>query len=151
MMEVCRVCFSLFLVGYALLDIIGSHIWSISSCLLIDIKNYKYIENNLEQKEDIEILVNILQRSNYPKNEIHHIIKDTLSRNNNQHPNNKIENDQEQFTHTLTLFYTSEIEILKRKLKKFQIKLMYSYPKKLQTQINPNKKATSNSVIYQIE
>ena len=79
--------------------------------------------------------MNILQRSNYPKNEIHHIIKDTLSRNNNQHPNNKIENDPEQFTYTLTLSYTSEIEILKRKLKRISNQINVFIPEKI---TNPN-------------
>ena len=86
-------------------------------------------KNNLEQ-EDIKTLINILQRSDYPKKEIQHIIKDTLSRNNNQQPSNKIKKETESLTYTLTLPYTPGIEILKRKLKKLKIKLMYSYPKK---------------------
>ncbi|CAF3247150.1 unnamed protein product [Rotaria sp. Silwood2] len=105
--------------------------------------------NNLEQKEDIKKLVDILKNSDYPEKEIHRIIKTTLSINNNTIP--PATKDTDEIKYSITLPYTPGIEILKRKLKKLQINLFYSYPNKLQAHVNSSIKTKTNSVIYQIE
>ncbi|CAF4232919.1 unnamed protein product, partial [Rotaria magnacalcarata] len=59
--------------------------------------------------------------------------------------------NNDEFICSLTLPYVPGIEVLKRRLeKKLKIKLLFSYPYKLQSQFNQSLKVPSKSVIYQI-
>jgi hypothetical protein len=106
-------------------------------------------KNNIEQKEDIERLMQILRRSDYPEKEIQQLIKTTLSTTNSQ--TSPPERKTEELKYSITLPYTPGMEVLKRKLKKLQIQLYYSYPNKLHSYLNSSTQTKTNSVVYQIK
>ncbi|CAF1126020.1 unnamed protein product [Adineta steineri] len=101
-----------------------------------------------EQKDDLEKLKIMLLNSNYPPNEIEHLIKQTCQEFNNPKEKTKKKNDMK---YILCLPYVRGIEVLKRKLEKLKIQLYFSYPNKLQSSFNQSLKTQSKSIIYQIQ
>ena len=104
-----------------------------------------------EQKEDIKKLRNLLSKSNYSSHIIEKHIKNTI--NNQQTKKQKEEKlnpKQQEYKYTITIPYIKGVEVLKRKLNEINIKVFFSYPNKLQTQLTNNLKQNSKSNIYQI-
>ncbi|CAF1545313.1 unnamed protein product [Adineta ricciae] len=101
-----------------------------------------------DQIEDLETLKKMLQNSNYPIKEIDYLIQNACQKFEQKSTNTKKDDDTE---FTLSLPYVKGIEVLKRKLEKWKIKLYFSYPNKLQSSFNQSMKAQSKSVVYQIQ
>lgn len=58
---------------------------------------------------------------------------------------------KEENKYILTLPYVNGIVVLKRKLEKYQVKVYFSYPQKLQSSCTSSMKSISRSNIYQIQ
>ncbi|CAF0966041.1 unnamed protein product [Rotaria sordida] len=115
-------------------------------------------KNKDQQKEDLEKLKLMLIKSKYPRDKIQKSIQDILRSiindnniNNNQIPTTNKKEKEGKFLYSITLPYIPRIEILKRNLKKLNVKLYSSYPNKMNSLFNNNIKPTSKSIIYQIE
>ena len=117
-------------------------------------------KNTQQQNEDLGKLHDMLYKSKYPKHLIESTIQQVLKQNINKNKNNPTttteiiqpENKKNDNTYfNLTLPYVPGIEVLKRKLIKLNIKLYFSYPKKLQCLTTSNIKPSEKSIIYQIE
>ena len=105
-------------------------------------------QNKTEQTEDLNKLTEILRNSNYPIQEIQNMIKTTQTEMKYEVETTQ---NKEEFKYFITLPYTPEIEVLKRKLKGIKIQLFFSYPKKLQSYLNTSLIPTTNSVIYHMK
>ena len=113
-------------------------------------------KNNEQQKEDLKPISDMLIKSKYPRYLINNVIKIYLKQANNNilsntdasqsSENNKNKSD---IKYTLTLPYVNGIEVLKCKLEKLNIKLYFSYPKKLNPLLTSTIKPQLKSVVYQ--
>jgi hypothetical protein len=106
-------------------------------------------KNPIEQIEDLEKLKEMLLNSEFPQKEINKQIETTLKKLSN---NSELEQkeEKEQMEYSICLPYVPGIEVLRRKLKKYKIKLYFSYQNKLQSLCTQTMKPESKSNIYQI-
>ena len=115
-------------------------------------------KNNEQQKEDLKTISDMLIKSKYPRHLVDNIIKTCLKQANDNilsstgasqsSENDKNKND---IKYTLTLPYVNGMEVLKRKLEKLNIKLYFSYPKKLNSLLTSTIKPQPKSIVYQIQ
>ncbi|CAF0943668.1 unnamed protein product [Didymodactylos carnosus] len=101
-----------------------------------------------EQKEDLEILKQMLLNSKYPVKQVEKLVQEACQSGNGNSNSLKKTDD---FKFSLSLPYVPGIEVLKRRLEKLKVKLYFSYPSKLQSHFNRNLKTPSRAVIYQIQ
>ena len=110
-----------------------------------------------QQQQDLDTLRQMLLKSKYPKCLIESTILSCLKqqKTNTITPrttsNQYNESKNSQMEYYLSLPYTPGMEVLKRRLEKFKIKLYFSYPKKLYSLVTTNNKPQPKSVIYQID
>ncbi|CAF1156358.1 unnamed protein product [Didymodactylos carnosus] len=117
-------------------------------------------QDDHHQKENLNKLKSMLLNSNYPLKDIEKLIRQACeecksNRNdNNDNNNNNISSqniENEEMKCSLSLPYGPGMEVLKRRLeKKLKIKLYFSYPYKLQSQLNRSLQTPLKSVVYQI-
>lgn len=103
-------------------------------------KTIETTKNIKHQQEHLNKLKEIFLNSNYPSPLIDRCMKNTIksinnklikhqqddnkSINNNTNNNNKIK-------HQITVLFVHGVEVLKRKLEKLNIKVLFSYPNKI--------------------
>ena len=107
------------------------------------------------QQQALSKLKVMLFKSNYPKRLVEMQIQEALRQKNNsnnsqhkQSTTNSSKDDELKFS--LALPYQPGIEALKRRLERFQIKLYFSYGRRLATSLPSNINPPSRSIIYEI-
>jgi predicted GIY-YIG superfamily endonuclease len=122
-------------------------------------------KDTLNQQEDLNKLRALLIKSNYPNHIIEKYIRESVrsttniinnnkqndnNNNNNNKNNNNSNNNNNKMKYQITLPFVNGIEILKRKLEKLNIKVFFSYPKKIKSACTNPVEQKSKSNIYQI-
>jgi hypothetical protein len=106
-------------------------------------------KNRIEQKEDLEKLKKLLKTSEFPTFEIDQYIEKTLKKLSTT-PDLEQKNEKLEMEYSICLPYVPGIEVLKRKLEKYKIKLYFSYKNKIQSSCTKLMKPQSKSNIYQL-
>ena len=114
-------------------------------------KIIKTTKNPINQQKDLNKLREILIKSEYRleiiNKNIMNVIKTTINQLNKDIETKKKDS---MMKHKITLQFVEGINVLKRKLEKLNIKVYFSYPKKIQTLSTNIIKPKSKSSIYQI-
>ena len=102
------------------------------------------------QQEDLKELKTLLIKSDYPNHFIEKHMKESIKPTTNTTNKELNENNKDKMKHQITLPFMNGIEVLKRKLEKLNIKVFFSYPKKIKSACTNPIENKSKSNIYQI-
>ena len=94
-------------------------------------------------------LKNLLKNSEFPTFEIDQHIEKTLKKLSKT-PDLEQKNEKPKMEYSICLPYVPAIEVLRRKLEKYTIKLYFSYKNKIQSSCTKLMKPQSKSNIYQL-
>lgn len=108
-------------------------------------------QDKSQQREDLNTLRNMFIKSNYPQRQIDKLIQDSLrERTNTTQPTSTTPKDSDEMKCCLSLPYAPGMEVLKRRLEKLNIKLYFSYNRKLSSLVPSHQNFQSRSVVYKI-
>ena len=111
-------------------------------------------KDSILQQQALSKLKTMLCKSNYPVRMIDKLIQDALRQHNNSsqsQPSNTSSQKENEVKFSLSLPYYPGIEALKRRLERFQIKLYFSYGRRLSASLPSNINPPSRSVVYELQ
>ena len=126
------------------------------SLLIFTVKNMtsKIIETSKDsanQQEDLNKLRTLLMKSDYPNHIIEKHMKESIKSTTSTTNRKLNEDNKDKMKHQNTLPVMNGIEVLKRKLEKLNIKVFFSYPKKIKSACTNLIENKSKSNIYTLK